>query len=83
MAFGTGLDLSGIWFPSVDQSMTSMAADGVSYVHVSAPASMRTRHFLIHYKITLDANIRFQIRVAKRHGLNVFFKPVLPLDSAV
>lgn len=82
MAFGTGVNLTNIRKPYVEKSMQKMIETGVNYVHVSAYARMKSVFDLTRYTSTDEKDIRYQIRLAKRNGLRVFFKPVVEPDGS-
>lgn len=82
MAFGTGVNTTGIRNASVVNSMRKLMGTGVNYVHVSAYARMRGVFDLRRYAQTSERDIRYQIRLAKRNGARVFFKPVVEPDTS-
>lgn len=83
MAFGTGHDLESIHEPYAQKSLNLLKTTNINYIHVSAYGKMKTKWSLTYKMETDDDSIRFQIRMHKRNGLKVLFKPVLEIKNDV
>lgn len=79
MAFGTGHDLWSIRQPFAVKSLNNLKKTGINMVHVSSYMRMNNKYAWFLRTETDEASIRFQIRLHKKHGLKVFFKPVIEI----